>query len=171
MLRRKVIVMSGKIYDENFLKNDKAAAEMVDWYEMPCEMFDIHGMLPEKNGILTRRLPLEIAETVSVGVAGQSGYGAGGRILFSTDSAFVALKVEYAAGSVPTVCNHCFSYGFDLYKFDKIGNLVYELIYLFIGLIVIFTSSLLITCLLRTFKNLIFKGCNKLANFRKKCLK
>lgn len=59
----------------------------------------------------------------------------------------------------------------DLYKFDKIGNLVYELIYLFIGLIVIFTSSLLITCLLRTFKNLIFKGCNKLANFRKKCLK
>ena len=111
--------MRGKIYDENFLKNDKAVADVVEWYGIPCDMFDIYGILPENDGILTRRLPLEIAENVSVGVAGQSGYGAGGRILFSTDSPFVALKVEYAEGAVPTVCNHCFSYGFDLYKFGK----------------------------------------------------
>ncbi len=111
--------MNGKIYDENFLKNDKVAEETADWYEMPCAMFDIYGILPENNGLLTRRLPLEIAKGVSEGLAGQSGYGAGGRIVFSTNSSFVALKVEYAKGAVPTVCNHCFTYGFDLYKFDK----------------------------------------------------
>lgn len=111
--------MSGKIYDENFLKNDKADEGAVDWYKMPCDMFDIYGLLPENDGLLTRRLPLEIAKKVREGLAGQSGYGAGGRIVFSTNSSFVALKVEYAKGVVPTVCNHCFSFGFDLYKFDK----------------------------------------------------
>lgn len=49
----------------------------------------------------------------------------------------------------------------DLYKFDKIGNLVYELIYLAVGVVVIFTASLLITCALRTIKNLIVTGCKK----------
>lgn len=111
--------MSGKIYDQNLLKNDKVIDDVVDWYDVSFENFDIYGLVPENDGILTRRIPIEIAEKVSSGVLGQSGYGAGGRILLSTDSAFVALKVEYAAGAVPTVCNHCFSYGFDLYKFDK----------------------------------------------------
>ncbi len=111
--------MGGKIYDPNLLKNDKASEDAVDWYEVSLENFDIYGLLPEKDGILTRRMPVETAKKVSVGVLGQSGYGAGGRILFSTNSPFVALKVEYGDGSVPTVCNHCFSYGFDLYRFDK----------------------------------------------------
>lgn len=111
--------MNVKIYDENLLRNDKATEDTVDWYEMPCKMFDIYGMLPENGGLLTRRMPLEIAKKVSRGVAGQSGYGAGGRIRFSTDSSFVALKIVYGEGAVPTVCNHCFSYGFDLYKFDN----------------------------------------------------
>ena len=111
--------MSAKIYDENFLKNDKAVDDTVDWYELPCEKFDIYGLVPEEGGILTRRLPLEVAKTVSEGVTGMSGYGAGGRVLFSTDSPFVALKVEHAEGAVPTVCNHCFSYGFDLYEFSE----------------------------------------------------
>lgn len=55
----------------------------------------------------------------------------------------------------------------DLYKFDKIGTLVYELIYLAVGVIVIFTVSLLITCILRAIKNLIVNGCKKIINIRK----
>ena len=50
----------------------------------------------------------------------------------------------------------------DLYKFDKIGKLAYEIIYLVVGLIVIFTLSLLITCLLKWICKLISKGTNKL---------
>ena len=48
----------------------------------------------------------------------------------------------------------------DLYKFDKIGNFAYELIYLAVGLVVIFALSLLIVCLLRGVKNTILKLCN-----------
>ena len=111
--------MSGKIYDKNFLRNDKADENTVDWYKMPCEKFGIYGLIPETDRLLTRRLPLEIAKTINAGVTGQCGYGAGGRIVFSTDSSFVALKVEYSEGVIPTVCNYCFTYGFDLYKFDE----------------------------------------------------
>ena len=117
--------MKGKIYDENFLINETADADTVDWYEIPCNPFDIYGFVPEKDGILTRRMPLETAKNISDGVAGQCGYGAGGRIRFSTDSSFVALKVEYANGATPKSCNHCFTYGFDLYKCVDGGNDVF----------------------------------------------
>ncbi len=117
--------MNGQIYDENFTKNEIALSDTVDWHELPCEKFDIYGITPETNGILTRRIPADTAETISSGVAGQSGYGAGGRILFSTDSSFVSIKAEYSAGAVPTVCNHCFTYGFDLYKSDNSGKEVF----------------------------------------------
>lgn len=55
----------------------------------------------------------------------------------------------------------------DLYKFDAIGNLVYELIYLAIGLVVIFTASLLIVCLLRLIKDCIVKLFKKLLAIKK----
>ena len=109
--------MNGKIYDQNMLRVEKADNDFVDWYEVTSDNFDIYGLVPENDGVLTRRIPLEIAEKVSPGVSGQSGYGAGGRIVFLTNSPFVALRIEYGSGAVPTVCNHCFSYGFDLYKF------------------------------------------------------
>ena len=111
--------MNGKIYDENFLKTDKAEEGTADWYELPCDKFDIYGVIPGVDGILSARMPREIAKTVSTTVTGECGYGAGGRILFSTDSPFVALRVEYGRGAVPTVCNHCFTHGFDLYRFES----------------------------------------------------
>ena len=111
--------MNGKIYDENFLKTDKAEEGTADWYELPCDKFDIYGVIPGQDGILTCRIPREISKTVSTTVTGECGYGAGGRVLFTTDSSFVALKVEYGRGAVPTVCNHSFTHGFDLYKFES----------------------------------------------------
>lgn len=108
--------MSHQNFDKNFTANETAETETTVWYTTPGEPFEIYGLMPEKDGLLSRRMPLAYAETVSTGVAGQCGYGAGGRILFSTDSPYVALRVEYGAGVVHTVCNHCLCYGFDLYK-------------------------------------------------------
>lgn len=117
--------MSGKIYDDNFLKNEKADDSSTDWYSVTYDTMDLYGAVRENDCVLTRRIPLNIAEKISVGVAGQSGYGAGVRLLFSTDSPDVSLRVEYADGAVPTVCNHCFCYGFDLYKWNDAGKYVF----------------------------------------------
>ena len=97
-------------------KDTNTAQQETQWYALPCEPFEIHGLLPETDGLLSRRMPLAVAETVSQGVAEQCGQGAGGRILFSTDSPYVAIRVEYGEGILRTVCNHIVSYGFDLYK-------------------------------------------------------
>ena len=111
--------MSKENFDKNFTVNEKAEAETTQWYPIPGAPFEIYGLLPEKDGLLSRRMPLAIAQTVSDGVAGQCGYGAGGRIRFSTDSPYVALRVEYGDGVVHSCCNHCLSYGFDLYHFKE----------------------------------------------------
>jgi len=109
--------MSGKVYDPNMLKIFKETEE-TDWYEVTAERFDIYGVICDTDGLLSRRLPISVAQKVSRGVLGQSGQGAGGRILFSTDSPFVSIKAQYADGHIPTVCNHLIAYGFDLYEFD-----------------------------------------------------
>ena len=56
----------------------------------------------------------------------------------------------------------------DLYKFDKIGTIVYELIYLFVGLVVVFSLSLFIVCILRMIKDLFLKVLNKITSICKK---
>ena len=56
----------------------------------------------------------------------------------------------------------------DLYKFDAIGNFIYELIYLAVGLVVIFATSLLIVCILRLIKDLIIKMFKKIIAIKKK---
>lgn len=109
--------MTGKIHDPNMIKIFKETSE-TDWYQVNCDNFDIYGLITEGEGSLSRRMPLDIAKTVSDGVFNQAIYGAGGRILFSTDSPFVSIRAEYGAGSVPTVCNHLITFGFDLYEFD-----------------------------------------------------
>lgn len=109
----------GKVYDPNMLKIFKENEE-IDWYEVTNENFDIYGVVCDFDDLLSRRVPISVAERVSPGVLGQSGQGAGGRILFSTDSPFVSIKAEYGDGYIPTVCNHLIAYGFDLYEFDGI---------------------------------------------------
>lgn len=56
----------------------------------------------------------------------------------------------------------------DLYKFDKIGTIVYELIYLAIGVVVIFVASLIIVYLLRKLKELFCSTCNKVISLATK---
>ena len=49
---------------------------------MTAENFDIHGLIKDKEGSLSLKMPLDIAKTVSDGVFNQAIYGAGGRIFF-----------------------------------------------------------------------------------------
>lgn len=101
--------------DKNFTKQDAVAENLTKWYD--ARDLELYGLF--YDGSLLRRMPGDIAETVNNGVHNYSAYSAGGRVRFSTDSPFVALKVEYGPGSVPTVNNHCVSYGFDLYRMEN----------------------------------------------------
>ena len=105
--------MENIIYDKNLSENKKADTNRVKWYKVCYKDFDIYGLV-EDDEIMSRRIPKHVAKNISAAVLGMSGYGAGGRILFSTDSPFVALKVTYLNGRIPTVSNNCYCYGFTL---------------------------------------------------------
>lgn len=106
--------------DKNFVYQEAVTDEETKWYN--ARSMTVYGVIP--GNYLTHRMPEDVAKTVNDGVQNYSICGAGGRIRFTTDSAFVALKVNYGPGSVPTVNNHCLSYGFDLYR-DEEGESVF----------------------------------------------
>jgi len=101
--------------DKNFTRQETADDKIVQWYD--ARDLELYGVF--FDGSLYRRMPGDIAQTVNSGVHNYSAYSAGGRVRFATDSPFVALKVKYGPGSVPTVNNHCVSYGFDLYRSEN----------------------------------------------------
>ena len=103
--------MNEKGIDKNFIHQEAVDAD-TQWYD--ARNLTIYGVMPDEE-LLSRRMPKQIAEQVNAGVGNYSDYGAGGRIRFSTNSPYVAIKVHYGTGSVPTVMNYCGSYGFDLY--------------------------------------------------------
>ena len=88
--------------DKNFTRQETVQENQVQWYN--ARDLEIYGIF--YDGSLLRRMPNDIAETVNSGVHNYSAYSAGGRVRFSTDSPFIALKAEYGPGSVPTVNNH-----------------------------------------------------------------
>ena len=98
--------------DKNFIHQEVVSDAEVDWYDI--HDLKLYGVTPDTY--LTHRLPTQVATQVNAGVREYSTSGAGGRVRFTTESPFVALKVTYGPGSVPTVNNHCVSYGFDLYR-------------------------------------------------------
>ena len=111
--------MSQITQNENLLPNAQLSADdSMQWYAVTQENFDIYGVFSDTQ-IMTRRMDLSIAETVSQNVARLCGYGTGGRIRFSTDAPFVLIKAIYAQGENPNVCNACVCYGFDLYRFEN----------------------------------------------------
>lgn len=61
-------------------------------YDVRKAPFSIHGLCRPEDGGRFLRIPQEVAETVSTGVAELHGHTAGGRLRFRTDSTRVALK-------------------------------------------------------------------------------
>ena len=100
--------------DKNFIRQDTVDDRFVQWYD--ARDLELYGVF--FDGSVFRRMSGDIAKTVNDGVHNYSAYSAGGRVRFSTDSPFVALKADYGPSYLATVNNHCVSYGFDLYRME-----------------------------------------------------
>lgn len=80
--------------DKNFvIKSEKN--DGLKYYDIPCEPFDLYGLIyDEKNNLFTRILE-EDAEKISSGIKSLSPYTAGGRIRFSTNSELISVTVTF----------------------------------------------------------------------------
>ena len=102
--------------DKNLeVKTTLTDVEDIVFRDVCDEPFEIYGLYRPTKGEPFRRLPVEVAEATSAGVANLNFHTAGGRVRFSTDSAYVAIHAEYASlNQMPHMALSGQS-GFDLY--------------------------------------------------------
>lgn len=96
----------------------------VEWFEIPQAPFSLHGVsYDEKEGIF-RRMPQEIAENVSKGVAWGARCSAGGRVQFMTNSPYVAIK--FVERAMPAMWNMPWigSCGFSIYSGGEFSGVI-----------------------------------------------
>lgn len=102
--------------DKNMIVATSITEPDVKFYDVRKPPFDLYGFYDPEGQPFFRRLPEDVAEATSEGVAKLCRESAGGRVRFTTDSSYIAIKVElgpYGRSSHTTLCN---SAGFDLYE-------------------------------------------------------
>ena len=103
--------------DSNFKVDSKLTLTDVRFYNLCQPPFKLYGVFHQDGQF--RRMPADVAKTVSDGVFALHTYTAGGRVRFKTDSPYVAIHVKMPyIGRMP----HCAltgSSGFDLYVKDR----------------------------------------------------
>ena len=102
-------------YDSNFKINSEIKEEKITFYSVRQKPFRIFGLFNVKDGQPFRRMPQEIADATSESVKALNLNTAGGRVRFSTDSEYVALKAEMSV-----LCNMshmplCLTSALDIY--------------------------------------------------------
>lgn len=105
--------------DPNFKLQTCAGRENVAFYDVRQSPFAIYGLYRSRTETCFKRMPDDVAKSVSDGVASLYTNTAGGRVRFQTDSPFLAIKAQ-----MPDVCRW-FSHmsllgssGFDVYEYQ-----------------------------------------------------
>lgn len=96
--------------------------ENIVWYNIADSQVNVYGFDNIGSELLSQRIPRKVAENVSEKVLSQSGYAAGGRVRFWTDSKSITIKAEFGAGYHATCLSACAAYGLDLYILDEAGK-------------------------------------------------
>ena len=108
--------------DKNLAVETNIDREGLYFMDAESTPFKIYGVFKE-NGMF-RRMPEEIARSVSEGVYTLHTHAAGGRVRFITDSPYVAIKTDYKPEKMPHFALTG-SAGFDMYS-DSDGESRYE---------------------------------------------
>ncbi len=101
--------------DKNFAVVSEIKKDGIVWIDSKSEPFTVKGVFYDDG--CYKRMPTETAKQVSKGVEYLHYHTSGGRILFETDSPYVAV---HSVGKSDHMCHMAFtgSKGFDLYIFE-----------------------------------------------------
>ncbi len=115
---------------EDFDKNLKIETSIPEgdivWFSPKEAPFSIHGLYAPKEAGAYQRMPARVAAAVSPGVAWLATNTAGGRVRFTTDSPYIAIKaVMPSCGTMPHITKMGQS-GFDMYRYIAEGTAVYR---------------------------------------------
>ena len=108
--------------DANFKLQTTIIADGKATYSIPSNNFSLHGVNYDKKGRNFVRMPLDIAATVSDGVAYLANHTAGGRLCFATNSKILEITVKYNGLEMMQHMPLTGSAGFSLFERTKEGE-------------------------------------------------
>ncbi len=114
LFKRVVNGMDISKIDKNLAAKNIADKPDVEWHNIKKAPFKIYGLYNPETEKVFRRVPKEVASAVSPGVEVLSTNTAGGRVRFSTDSPYIALRCAMPI-SYGTNMSQLMKCGFDLY--------------------------------------------------------
>ena len=114
-------------FDKNVIVNASIGKENVDMFEARHAPFQLYGLFEPQDLSKDRyeRMPYAIAKSVSDGVGVQSYEPAGAKVRFSTDSDFVAIRVENGWLTRRPHFTDIEAGGFDLYEDTEHGAILH----------------------------------------------
>ena len=109
--------------DPNMAVEKTVGETDVVWHDVRRPPFSLHGFYRPQTEPYFHRLPEDTAAAASEKVASLQRESAGGRVRFSTDSPYIAIRVRYrVVGRMPHT-SLISSAGFDLYEDGPFGSL------------------------------------------------
>ena len=102
-----------KDFDENMIINKEIDRPGICYHSIDEEAFDIRGVFFEEGALV--RMPREVAERVSPGIARRYVNNAGGRVRFVTDSPYVAVSAIINALDIFSTITLVATTGMDVY--------------------------------------------------------
>jgi len=107
--------------DKNMIVDTIGDTEVV-WQDVREEPFSLHGFYQPKTMPYFCRLPSDVAAATSEGVDKLSRESAGGRVRFSTDSPYIAIRAKYLVVGRSSHLPLVSSSGFDMYADGEFGS-------------------------------------------------
>ena len=105
--------------DKNFKLTNELIPKDAAWYDSKEEPFSVHGLWKAEKGEYFLRIPPEVAQNTNEGVVHLNYCTAGGRVRFTTDSPYIAVKAIMPPCDRMNHITPVGQSGFDLYKSDE----------------------------------------------------
>jgi len=108
--------------DKNMIVNTTIGDVAVTWHDVKHAPFSLYGFSEPVGEPFFRRVPADVAAATSDAVARLSQESAGGRVRFSSDSPFVAIRAKFRVVGRSSHLTLVSSAGFDLYIDTEYGS-------------------------------------------------
>ncbi len=108
--------------DKNMVVEKTVGDIDVVWYDVKESPFMLHGFYEPLTEPYYHRLPFDVAAATSDGVSKLERESAGGRVRFSTDSPYIAIRAKFKVVGRSSHLTLISSAGFDLYVDGEFGS-------------------------------------------------
>ena len=108
--------------DKNMLVNTTIGDAEVVWHDVRKKPFSLHGFYEPETEPFFRRLPPDVAAQTSEAVDKLSRESAGGRVRFSTNSPYIAIRAKFLVVGRASHLSLVSTSGFDMYIDAEFGS-------------------------------------------------